>query len=218
MKQKIAIFYHILQINHWQDLFEQQFNSLQESGLLDAASYVHLGINGSVSPTNDLTKINAIKKNLKNYSEADTLTDLYKFCAENEDYKVLYLHTKGVTYPKSNHHQFCWLTYMDYFNVKNWRKCEKLLGVYDCVGTDWTTYHPDLKTNVPPHYSGNFWWANASYIKTLDLSYLYSDENNLEFWVGTGNPKYYNFYSSNKNKYTNAIIPQEYGIYSVIGN
>jgi hypothetical protein len=51
------------------------------------------------------------------------------------------------------------------------------------------------------HYSGNYWWANASYICKLDPNYLYRtdkgwDRYRSEFWIGTGNPNRRVFYNT----------------------
>lgn len=221
---KIAIFYHIYQINHWENLFEQQIISMQQSGVYDAASHIHFGINGNLPLPYNLIKVKSIKRNSNVNSEADTLADLHKFCVKNSGYKVLYIHTKGVSYPKDHPGQTSWLTYLDYFNVKRWVECVKLLNNFDCVGTDWTTKHPDENIDVPPHYSGNIWWANADYISKLDYKYLYrissddedsrkikiEERHSPEFWIGTSNPKYYNFHSTNKNKYVSTIKEEEY--------
>lgn len=207
---KIAIFYHVYQVNHWETLFDEQIVSLQ------------LGINGEIPLPYDLIKINSTKRNLNTDGEADTLSDLYDFCKLNPDYRVLYLNMLGVTFPKDFQNKINWVTYLTYFTIHNWKRCVNLLDEYDCVGTEWTIKHPDKDVAVPPHYAGNFWWANAAYINMLDKNYLYAQtasqwkdwegqrRHYSEFWIGTGNPKHYNFYSSNKNKYRELVIPSEY--------
>ena len=61
-------------------------------------------------------------------------------------------------------------------------------------GVDWTT-DPD------PHYSGNFWWANSNYLKTLPKVQTLNKQNsprvitlrhNAEMYIGMNpevNPK-----------------------------
>lgn len=224
---KIAIFYHIHQANHWVSLFERQIYRLQQSGVYDAASYIHFGVNGDLPLPYDLIKVNSVKRNKRIDLESDTLADLHSFCKENLDYKVLYIHTKTVShkYEKDNpqydymqpywdnmHH---WLTYIEYFNVIRWRESVELLNKYDCVGTEWDKIADIAKIQMPmPHYAGNFWWANASYISKLDTNFLYVDNGRTrhqgEFWIGTGNPNYFNHFSSNRCKYLNAVLPHEY--------
>jgi hypothetical protein len=157
-----------------------------------------------------------VARNVHYDSEADTLSDLHKFAKENPEYKILYIHTKTSS---ARPEQACWdnvnhwLDYIEFFNVYQWESCVDLLDSHDCVGTEWFT-----ETEFP-HYSGNFWWANADYITKLDPEFLHIrceiHRQRSEFWIGTQNPVYYNFYSSNKNKYFDAVLPEEY-IHTVI--
>jgi len=43
---KIAIFYHIAQIGMGAFIYQQQLNRLYTSGLIEAADYIHFGVNG----------------------------------------------------------------------------------------------------------------------------------------------------------------------------
>lgn len=220
---KIAIFYHIFQFGNWREVLAEQIERLRHSELLDAASYLHIGVNGGNEPLLiDLNKEHVIRYNpLENLDgEMDTLTDLYNFCVNNLDYKVLYFHTKGVSLSLADFYSnaVAWRKYLERFNIDNWKKCCELLNTHDCVGTEWET-DMFLGGNhfIAPCYAGTFWWATAQYISKLDPSYLFmnpwgekSRRWQCEFWIGTGNPNYYNFYSSGKNKYYNSIIPEEY--------
>jgi len=230
MSEKIAIFYHIYQANHWVNLFEKQIIALQQSGLYDTAKYIHFGINGDQPLPYDLIKVNQVKRNNKIDSEADTLLDLFKFASKNPDYKILYLHTKGTGWGddkirNDRHYEVLknvltknldlWESYMSYFNINRWRDCVELLNEYDCVGTEWLKEANILDKKIYiPHYSGNFWWANANYISQLDPGFLYENtewkRHQSEFWIGTKNPNCYNYYTSGLNLYLNEIEPKEY--------
>lgn len=214
---KIAIFYHLYQYGNWAHIFNDQLIHLQQCGLFDKADYIHVGINGPNSLPYDVARIHRVKHNTHIDLEADTLYDLWNFCKTNPDYKVLYFHAKGVTW--SNTEMFnpvwTWRKYMEYFTFGRWKECIDLLDEYDCVGTEWEDEaHVNDTKLVSPHYAGNFWWANASYINKLDPNYLYIRNDwsrwQGEFWIGTGKPNYYNFHSLNKNKYGVYIDPVEY--------
>jgi hypothetical protein len=215
-KTKIAIFYHVYQHGNWASIFEEQISKLQQSGLYDAADYIHVGVNceGDLYMPWNLPKINRIRKNPNNHLEADTLVDMWNFCKANPDYKVLYLHAKGVTHD-GNPYTTAWRRYLEHFVIGKWRVCNGLLKSHDCVGTEWETDARvgDTKA-VTPHYAGNFWWANAEYIAKLDPSYLFIDHTYVrwqaEFWIGTKDPRYFNFYSTNQNKYCYLVDPSEY--------
>ena len=77
----------------------------------------------------------------------------------DENIKVLYFSGLGVTgntiFKKS------WRSYLTYFVITQFEECIKALDEgYDVCGVDW-------RTNPVPHYSGNFWWSNSTYLKTL---------------------------------------------------
>ena len=212
---KIAIFYHVFQFGDWRNVFEEQLVTLQQSGLYDTADYIHIGINGTEELPFQLFKVNRIKYNTNHILEADTLSDLHNFAISNPDYKILYIHSKGVSRYEVDT-VVAWRRYLEYFVIKKWKSCISILDNYDCVGTEWGLSNTLGETcNYLPHYSGNFWWATANYISKLDPNYIYDDYDGRarwrsELWIGTKDPKYYNFYSSDKNKYENIIDASEY--------
>lgn len=128
--------------------------------------------------------------NNTNEFENPTIKLLYSFCKMNPDYKVLYLHTKGVSY--ASNHEFLpgvksWNRYMRHCLLDYFTNCLNLLRIYDAVGCN---YRPVTEGN-PPHYSGNYWWANASYVQSLPIAYL-KDKYDPEFWLLQNNPLYFN--------------------------
>lgn len=104
-------------------------------------------------------------------TEALTLTRLYEDCHKllNDDDVVFYFHSKGITSYISNvgpglikEHRIrhYWRNTLNHYMMTRWRDCVKALETHDVVG---------LQCIEEPykHLSGNFWWARASYIKTL---------------------------------------------------
>ena len=114
-------------------------------------------------------------------NEPDTL-NFIKNRAENfeNNKSILYMHTKGVTYdhPVLNKNVKAWVRYLDLYTIGHWKECIDALSTYDTAGT---MYSPEPMK----HYSGNFWWANSDYIKTLPTL----DKENIkplergEFWI-----------------------------------
>jgi len=222
---KIAVFYHLGQFGQWERLFQEQMNSLVVSGLYQATSFIHIGINGKDPIPLQLDKFK-LHYNNNQILEADTLKSLYDFCLENPEYRVLYFHTKGSTQEntKNRFNVDKWRLYLEYFNIHHWKKCIQKLKEYDTVGTEYS-YETGLinqNTGVTewesnPHYAGNYWWANARYISSLDPAYLYDDDKGWtryrsEFWIGTGNPNKYSFYQTNCfDKYQDSqYLPTDY--------
>jgi len=217
-RNKIAIFYHLYQTGDWKNIFEQQIFKTQQSWLFDSADYIHIGVNGSEPLPFTFDKVNRVQYNKNTELEADTIKALYDFCLANPDYKVMYIHSKGVTWNDADETKsniVAWRNYMEHFTVNNWRKCCALLDSHDCVGTEWEEEaHIGDTKEVLPHYAGNFWWANASYIKKLPIDDLFIKNEwtrwKAEFWIGSANPIHYNFYTSGKNKYVQRIDESEY--------
>lgn len=98
--------------------------------------------------------------------------------AKTEDFQMLYLHTKGITsidnhLKKNNPNQFAtyyyWRKFLEWGVIERWHEAVRLLERFDMVGVNYYD-------NPSPHFSGNFWWANSSYIRTLP------DPSTLEWW------------------------------------
>lgn len=208
-KNKIAVFYHLGQFGQWQRLFQEQMNSLVVSGLYEITDFIHIGINGNEPLPMILPKFKVVYNN-NQILEADTLSCLHQHCKLNPHDKVMYFHSKGSTHDGKDYkfNVDGWRLYLEYFVIHRWKDCLGLLDRYDTVGTEFgyetglvnqETSQTDWETNL--HYQGNFWWANSSYISKLDTDYLYKtdkgwDRYRSEFWIGTKNPKKFNFYST----------------------
>jgi len=203
---RLAVFYHLYQHDNWENFYREQFETLTSSGLLSSAEKVFIGINGNHQVTVEEEKIITTFNKHPELEESDTLCSLRYFCADNPDFKVLYFHTKGVTQPSPETAD--WRKTMEYFCIEKWEDCVKKLEDYDAVGC---LYMDHCYYGFFPHFSGNFWWANASYINTLDHSYLMEGiRQNREFWIGTGNGKLYSFYTTGLNHYAHRSPRQLY--------
>lgn len=117
-------------------------------------------------------------------SELTTLESLRRFSLDHPHDKILYLHGKGVSQLSRDdvrpHTKDCiraWREYMEYFMLEEYEACFKALdGDKDICGVEYRTF-PDF------HFSGNFWWANNSYLKTLPpIESLAPDRRLAEFW------------------------------------
>ena len=72
---------------------------------------------------------------------------------------------------------------MEYYVIDKWKQCLHHLDEYNCVGVK-------VRQKPLPHFSGNFWWANADYLQTLDHNFLFTRgferKVDRELWIGTG--------------------------------
>lgn len=225
MSEKIAVFYHLMQIKGWEFLYQDQMQVLCSSGLINACDFIHMGINGDSELFWTPPKCK-IKRNEILTSEYCTLKDLQQFAINSkENYKILYFHSKGIT-NIGNMNIRAWRLYMEYCLIQNWKECVNLLDEYDCVGTSFAKYsysdamHKTKKRGsiiptCPPHFSGNFWWTNTEYLKKLDT--IDKDRRNYqEFWITSNfeknRPKIKSFFYTGGGGflYHNLMSPDKY--------
>jgi hypothetical protein len=135
--------------------------------------------------------------------ETHTINLLHKHATESEEeFNVLYLHTKGVT-RVGDVNVSDWMNYMIYFNIAEYKRCIDLLADYDAVGVN-------LQTMPKLHYSGNFWWSKSSYIRKLKQC-EHIHHNSPEFWLTEGkNGKFVSLWHSNVNHYDERYEEDKY--------
>jgi hypothetical protein len=122
--------------------------------------------------------------------EQVTLTVLREWVhAHAGEAAVLYAHTKGASSTSAN--QDTWRASMTRHAVTGWRGCVALLGTYDAVGCHWTL--PGHYCDTAPCFAGNFWWARASYLRTLPEVGM-ADRGDAERWLGLGSPRVFDLF------------------------
>lgn len=211
--EKIACFIHSTTLELNKDTFLIEIlEHLKTSTLIDRLSYLCINNTGMVLDEVEIERKYAPAKvihhsNSTNEFENPTIKLMYAFCKLNPDYKVLYLHTKGVSYT-ANHVFFpginSWNLYMRHCLIDNFPQCLDLLNVYDTVGCNYR----QLADGNPQHYSGNYWWASGQYISSLTIAYL-RDKYDPEFWVLRNNPTYFNIHIL-ENMYQNVYQMEQY--------
>jgi hypothetical protein len=183
------IYFHVATIGKYQDIFDEIIIELKRSNLFYLCSKMVIGVVGEGIlniPYNH--RIEIYKSANIEFGEFFTLNLLKNESDSlNINHKILYLHTKGVT-AGNNLAIRDWRVYMTYFLVNRYIYCVNSLTIYDACGVDYE--------KLPaPHFSGNFWWSNSEYIKTLPkieeisnpLSHkILTLRHNAEFWIGMG--------------------------------
>lgn len=207
---KIAIFYHGLFalgdppeiLPNAAAIIWQQMEFIKVSGLLEAASEMHIGINGSIE-SEVFSKALLPEKSKITYHGLDsrnenlTLVMIEQWLKQNagEAY-VLYFHAKGCTHPINDGLRTPWRNCMTRHVIHNWRLCVAALNAgYDAAGCHWMT-----PPATPPGqfiFGGNFWWAKASFLRTLPSIYerarikesgikAFESRYESEVWIGNG--------------------------------
>jgi hypothetical protein len=137
-----------------------------------------------------------------NKFEIESLNLIKIFCENNDNCKILYLHTKGITH-KSNKCIEDWTNMMLYFLLQKSNECIQLLETYDTIGCNY-------QLEPHKHYSGNFWWANSNYIKTLN-KIRSTVRHDAEWWILSNNlVKNYCIHDSKINHYNEEYPVENY--------
>jgi hypothetical protein len=199
-----AVFMHIATVHQYQKVFEEVLGSIMKSGLLGHSDLVKICAVGNGDLM--LPESPAIEVKFDPLAEYDpqgsiengeffTLTQLKEFAdTVPENTRILYCHLRGVTSP-GNEHIHTWRKYLTHWNIDKYITALELLRENDAVGVDLI---PKEVWPYADHFSGNFWWANSDYIRTLPSIAQISDPNseqkatlrhNGEFWIGMGNGK-----------------------------
>lgn len=172
----IRHYYHVYAAGGWVQPVREHMRALSEARLRDMHT-----IAGIVGPERDRK---LARDGLswytsgfglcrpERYVEADegweqvTLQAIYQDVHETPgEYLVLYCHTKGAHRDTPGNTD--WRRAMTSALVGRWRDCTALLegGEFDAVGCHWIRA-PEWPEQVP-FFAGNFFWAKASYLRTL---------------------------------------------------
>jgi len=197
-EKKVACFIHSTNMDVWSDeILCMLIQDIISCGLVDKLDFIY--VNNIGHPLDSQKICNYHEKIVvENFSrdlglfENYTIRTIHHFSKLHPDYKILYLHTKGVSYPKN--HVFVpgilsWIKYMMYCMVEKHQECLQLLDIYDVVGTNFRDQ--TIEQINPPHYSGNFWWGCSNYISSLLVDYM-SDKYHAEFWLMHKKPLFFN--------------------------
>jgi len=183
-KSDIVIFWHVAMMNHWRSVVQEQISKLSSSNLLLAAKKVFvcaLGPTYFLKMLETIVEPNKITKHSENLEEFEffTLSELREYSLKHPRDKILYFHTKGVSYPNKDHPVKHWREYMQHFVIGKWQECYKKLSDYDSVGCI-------RRVNPQLHWCGNFWWANADYIQKLPPVEMLDRHDRVwaEMWLG----------------------------------
>ncbi len=178
----ITIFYHIAKINNWQLIKNEHDELLREIPFCNVVeNYLELPEIGQY--------------------EVPTLQKLWEFAKDQPDNQIVgYIHSKGVSKPKDKLTRL-WRETLNYWMLEKWEQHVKNLQESDVSGVRY--YDFEIEGKQLPHYSGNFWFANCGYIKSLASPVHYvkiyepkfsskkygSERYGCEFWIGSGKGK-----------------------------
>jgi len=175
----IAVFYHCLfyggsPIDYLPCaiyIVREQMDDLRHSGLLEAASFMCVGVNGGRESEGWAKRVLPAKAQVvfhgtDYHNELGTIRLIEQWLPDHPGWHVLYFHAKGATHATANPLRTNWRRCMMRNLVLQWRRCvADLESGQEAVGCHWMTGE-----KTPPGqsiFAGNFWWAESDYMRTL---------------------------------------------------
>lgn len=189
----MEVYLHTYCRKDYQHIVLDKIRKLKLSGLWDNINKFYIPVSGMREQDKEFFEdLKYLSNKIKIFehinpvfnNEPDTLNFIRNRSEKFENNTpILYMHTKGVSYEHYivNKNVKAWVRYLDLFVIGHWKECIQSLSTHDVAG--------GCYSNQPKkHFSGNFWWANSDYIKTLP----YLDKENIkplergEFWICSG--------------------------------
>lgn len=180
---KIAVWYHTLLTRGdspdlWPLAFaitQEAMEALKTSGLLEACSELHVGINGLESEAGEYAQLVIPDKakiiwHGRYFNENGTICALHQWALSHPGWAVLYFHCKGGAShdPGSPYYVGMsepWRQTMTTYMVNGWRRCVSDIATgADVVCCHWLWNQADGTQHIP---AGNFLWLNSSFVASL---------------------------------------------------
>lgn len=198
----IIVYIHICQIGEWKRSYQMIMDSIQQSGLHNTAHEIRCGVLTDITidrrfAEND-PKIHIIYEGRPAEYERPTLLHMRRSAeSDPHDTQYLYCHTKGIRWFDTPQEPYIvdWIKFMIYWNIERWINATDILGKFDTYGCEYHDF-----SQLPRHYSGNFFWTTTYHLKTL-TDFIGPEYNDPEFWLCSngllgGKPNVYNAFSS----------------------
>jgi len=187
------------------DIVSRQMNLLGTSGLLEAASEFHVGVNGGTESEIPAcvtipTKAQIIYHGLQSRNENLTIVMVEEWLKNHPDEAyILYFHAKGSTHPISDPVRNRWRGCMERNLISKWKNCVSDLATgSDAAGCHWMSWgnYPQMPKGQSI-FGGNFFWAKASFLRTLPSIFstdrvkqsgilALESRYESEVWIGNG--------------------------------
>lgn len=197
-KSKLACFIHnVYATKYGLSILTNLLNFLEKSGLLQCLDHVFINNFGIPIRPNYIDAWKSKNIHIINYSkdisqwELPTIRTMHFWSQSNPEYKILYLHSKGISRENEIFDNVqSWVTFMLYCLVNHWKSCIKLLNHVDTVGC----YYRSRLRYSPDHFSGNFWWATSKHISKIAIHEMMVPVD-AEWFICRNDPLFVNIYT-----------------------
>lgn len=215
-------FYHLWLGGDWKSIAAEHFAALRAA---DFPGAVQVGLVGSEEAREEAESWLDRQWNYgiaacedEGFEEV-TLHALHRLSRSvSTDTPILYAHNKGSFHPTNTmglNENDPWRRAMTAYLIEQWRDRVDELLWHDALTWNWLpvgTYElwaQNTRVIDAPMATGNFWWANAGYLRKLPvLPDTLTEENRIEaeVWLGTGNPRV----KSQKTGWPDMVFPMKW--------
>lgn len=175
---------------YWKSILFEMLEDIRISRLADNAEITLCTIGGKLTDDDIQPYVHRIVNTGKGFEEFEFPTLDLLYDELEEDSKVMYCHLKGVSQPHSVGHR-AWRRDLVEFTIMDWKSRIIHLDVLHTSGPRVCTGGAGgggEHVSANKHYSGNFWWANAAYLKTLPqpskFRVIHNNRYAAESWIG----------------------------------
>lgn len=191
---KILGFYHVCLLNHWKKIVGEQIELIEASGLYSKTDRIFIGCVGSQDEKVILEKLLPEKYQIVYHNTNVKLAEMptlqcLQDTAQDNDFLVWYIHTKGVVSERNQSYVLRWRKIMEYFIIEKHEDCIKTMVNCDACGIDLRLLGVNHFDDTMLYffgwfwaYIGNFWWSKAAYIRKLP--------NLTQFWLRNNKSRY----------------------------
>lgn len=187
---RILIFFHVMALNHVLAIIDTEVTALYYSGLYDRVDAIYVFLAWTPEQPSKRKQVRTFfarqGAKFQIVTESSNSTRFERLTLEampamiNDDDRVFYMHSKGVSRVDVDEREKRRLATakMLFWVVGRHDLCLEALRTHDTVGVQY-------RAQPAPHWSGNFWWATGYHIRRLHLPIgkMYLDP---EMWVGSG--------------------------------
>jgi hypothetical protein len=184
----IFLFYHVYCDNDWKDIFQEHMEMVTHSGLLDELDRIYINVVGTGNDLeyigNQLSGDKYVVCLVPNQYEFATM-DLIVNTSKAVDFKGVYIHSKGSSYPSGDWQKSArafWRHFMNHQVLHHWRECHRLIQRHDLVGTIFrrgntptdeywqsrSEVFDEVSMKYTDHFCGNFFWFDSRYFSRFE--------------------------------------------------
>ena len=193
-------FYHMYLGGHWEEIVDEHFSLMRR---VDFDAEVHVTLIGPPEERERAKKWLDRRWRYQVAAEADTGFEDVTMNAiwdaiscVPDDTAILYAHNKGSFHPQAENN--AWRRAMNEYLIEFWKTRVVELGWNDVAAWTWLPIGEfDIGRPAGPELidtpiaSGNFWWANADYLRKLPeppTGLTEADRIEAELWLGRADP------------------------------